>query len=379
MPAVTFVLLAWSMVADELVLIIAVLPLIAVCAVRADRALLVARRSAAPDAGVTRRELRYEGALAGAAAAAAVVATAMLHVIHSVGGFYVKPVQSQLAPLSMITGHNLRITADGVLLLGGADFYGLPAGADKWFVMLHVVGVALAVLGVCVTAWRFFRGEDRLPQLLLAGIVINAVAYALGTKAGILPNTREIAPILPFAAALAGRQLGPRLLAMRVTARRVVIPVLGLVLAGYAAGLGLELTAPEPPAQNTQLADWLADHPIGTGLSGYWESNAVVLTSGGRASVRAVKLVDGRLAPAPNNVKVEWFDPAASRADFVVLAPSVQGYGGFKSQLVVIANFGRPWRVYHVGPIRSSAGARTCSRTWAQSRTSPGLMGNDLN
>jgi hypothetical protein len=203
---------------------------------------------------------------------------------------------------------------------------------------------------VCVTAWRFFRGEDRLPQLMLAGIVINAVAYALGTKAGILPNTREIAPILPFAAALAGRQFGPRLLAMRVTARRVVIPVLGLVLAGYAAGLGLELMAPEPPAQNTQLADWLADHPIGTGLSGCWESNSVVLTSVGRASVRAVKLVGDRLAPALNNVKVEWFDPAASRADFVVLAPSVQGYGGFKSQLVLIANFGKPWRVYHVGP-----------------------------
>lgn len=349
-PAVTFVLLAWSMVADELVLIIAVLPLIAVCVVRAGRALLVARRSAPPGAGGTGRELRYEGALAGAAAAAAVVATAVPHVIHSAGGFYLKPVQSQLATLSMITGHNLRITADGVLLLGGADFHALPAGAHKWFVMLHVAGVALAVLGALVTAWRFFRGEDRLPQLLLAGIVINVAAYALGTNAVILANTREIAPILPFAAALAGWQLGPRLLTMRVTARRVVIPVLGLVLAGYAAGLGLELTAPEPPAQNAQLADWLAGHPIGTGLSGYWDSNVVVLASGGRASVRAVKLAGGRLAPAPANVKVRWFDPAVSRADFVVLAPSVPGYGGFRSRKAAIADFGQPWRVYRIGP-----------------------------
>ncbi|HEX6450522.1 MAG TPA: hypothetical protein VF060_13795 [Trebonia sp.] len=348
-PAVTFVLLAWSMVADELVLLVGVLPLIAVCAVRAGRALLAARRSAAPGAGGIWREPRYEAALAGAAVAAALVATAVPHVLYHVGGFYLKPVRSQLAPLSLITGHNLRLTGEGVLLLGGADFSGLPAGAHKWFVILHLVGVALAVLGVLVTAWRFFRGEDRLPQLLLAGIVINVVAYALGTNAVTLPNTREIAPLLPFAAALAGYQLGPRLLTMRVTARRVAIPVLGLVLAGYVAGLGLELTAPEPPAQNTQLATWLADHPMGTGLSGYWESNAVVLTSGGRASVRAVKLVGGRIAPLPINVKVGWFDPAVSRADFVVLAPDVLGNGGPESRKAVIANFGEPWRVYHVG------------------------------
>ena len=349
-PAVTFVLLAWTMVADELVLVVAVLPLIAVCAVRAGRALLVARRSAAPDTGETWRELRYEGALAGAAAAAAVVATAVPHVVYSIGGFYLKPVQSQLAPLSVITGHNLRMTADGILLLGGAYFHGLPAGAHKWFVMLHVVGVVVAVVGALITAWRFFRGEDRLPQLLLAGIVINTAAYALGVNAVILPNTREIAPILPFAAALAGWQLGPRLLTMRVTARRVVIPVLGLVLAGYVAGLGLELTAPEPPAQNTQLADWLADHPIGTGLSGYWDANVVGLISGDRASVRAVKVVSGRLAPAPTNTEVQWFNPAVSRADFVVLAPTLPGYGGFQSRKVVIRDFGKPWRVYHVGP-----------------------------
>jgi hypothetical protein len=250
----------------------------------------------------------------------------------------------------VIAGHNLRITGDGVLLLGGAYFHGLPAGAQKWFVMLHVAGVALAVLGVLVAAWRVFRGEDRLPQLLLAGIVINVVAYVLGVNAVTLPNTREITPVLPLAAALAGWQLGPRLLAMRVPVRRVVIPVLGLVLAGYVAGLGLELTAPEPPVQNTQLADWLADHPIGTGLSGYWQSNEVVLASGGRASVRVVKLVGGRITPMPINVKLQWFDPAVSRADFVVLAPSVLGDGGSKSRAAVIANFGKPWRVYQVGP-----------------------------
>ena len=66
--------------------------------------------------------------------------------------------------------------------------------------------------------------------------------------------------------------------------------------------------------------------------------------------MRAVKLVGGRLAPAPTNVKVEWFDPTVSQADFVVLAPSVPGFGGFQSRKAAVADFGKPWRVYHAGP-----------------------------
>jgi hypothetical protein len=120
-----------------------------------------------------------------------------------------------------------------------------------------------------VTAWRFFRGERLLPQLLLAGIVVNVASYALGTHALNLPTTREMAPVLPFAAALAGWQL-PRLLTAAKPGRLVVLPVLGLVLAGYVAGLALELTTPAVPAQNARLASWLVRHHFGDGLSGYW-------------------------------------------------------------------------------------------------------------
>ncbi|HEX6450532.1 MAG TPA: hypothetical protein VF060_13845 [Trebonia sp.] len=341
-PAAVTVLLAWSVIGDQLVLVIAILPLIAVCAVRVAGSLV---RRWAPW-----RENRQELALAAGAVVAALVGVGAPHVIRALGGYQMQPLSSSLSPLPVILGHNLPITGDGFLLLGGAYFTGLPASAQTWFVMLHVAGVALAALGVAVTAWRFFRGEALVPQLLLTGIVLNVVAYALGTHAIILPNTREMAPVLPLAAALAGRQLPGLLVGRALGMRAATAGVLGFVLGGYLAGLGLELTAPAAPPQNAQLAAWLTAHRLRIGLSGYWQGNVVTLTSGGQAAVRPVLVRNGRIVPSTGNVKSGWFEPARSSADFVVLAPPIPGYIGFTNRNAVIATFGEPARTCHIGP-----------------------------
>ena len=67
-----------------------------------------------------------------------------------------------------------------------------------------------------------------------------------------------------------------------------------LVLAGYLAGLGYELSQPPVPAQNQQLASWLAARHLHTGLSSYWEANVVALASGFLPATRYVIA-----APAP--------------------------------------------------------------------------------
>jgi hypothetical protein len=356
-PVIVSVLLAWAELADSVVLLAGVVPLVAVCAFR-----VCAFR---PAEGERRFATRwYEVSLAVGAVLAVGVAEAAYRVIVALGGYTERPLGIQLAPPGEIFGHNLPIAAQGLLLLPGADFLGLPAGASTLFVALHLVGVAAAAAGIALAVWQFRRRDaDFVNQLLVAGIVVNFIGFVATTHVVNVASTREIAPALPFAALLAGRELGPFFGARPARAprhrapryRRAWIAVLGVVLAGYGAGLGLELTAPTAPPQAAQLTAWLESHPLGTGLSGYWEANVVTLTSGGRVAVRPTTISDGRIHASVSLVRDDWFNPARSRADFVVLGPSVAGapgdpsYPGFTDRQAVLATFGKPARVYHVG------------------------------
>jgi len=103
------------------------------------------------------------------------------------------------------------------------------------------------------------------------------------------------------------------------------------------------------PAQNQQLASWLAARHLHTGLSGYWQSNVVTLTSGNRVQIRQLSSSNGRLIPDAWESKAAWYDPRRSSANFVVLVPGTNEYPGFTDKRAVLATFGRPARSYRVG------------------------------
>jgi hypothetical protein len=337
-PVITSGVLAWTVIADEVALVIAVAPLVGVCAIRCLRS--------------PRRW--YELSLAAGGVIAAALGLALPHAIRALGGYTSPPVLDGLSPLHTIIHHNLPITGKDLLILFGAYLPGQAPGAFGWFAMLHVVGLALVACGVVVTAWRFLRGGEReiVPQVLLAGIVVVVGIYIVGTNATVLENAREFSSVVPFGAILAGRQLAPAL-TRPIPARGIALSALGVVLAGYVAGLGLELTVHEAPPMNSQLAAWLEKHPLGgTGLSGYWEANVVTLTSGSSVGVRPVNVTSGRVIPHGPNTQASWWDPASSYADFVVLGPpdNPYGYPGFTNRKAVVATFGKPARVYHAGP-----------------------------
>ncbi len=344
-PVVAGALLGWAEVADMLVLYIGVVPLVAVCAIRVGQAVVVERKPLTSQ--------WYDMALAAAALAGAAAAVLALHIIHAHGGFYMPAPAAQIARNGTTVVRNLGITAQGLLLLGGADFLGLRLTASAAFTMLHVVGVFLAAWGTGLAAWRFLRDRDLVAQLLVAGVAVNLAVYVLSTKANGVTQTREIAAVLPFSAALAGRVLGGRVLGGRVLAARLkaakLAPILLAVLLGYLAGLGHEISQPPVAAQNQQLTSWLVARHLHTGLSGYWESNVVTLTSGDRVQVRAVGLSGGRLTPSTLESKAQWYDPRRNTASFVVLFPGVAGYPGFTQERAVLATFGQPARTYYVG------------------------------
>ncbi len=210
-PVVVSLVLAWALVADSIAALAGVIPLTVVCAFRVARG---GRRMADRLGGPGKRG--YEIALGGGALIAVGVAQAADLVIHALGGYTVRSLGAQLAPIGVIEGHNLPIAARSLLLLPGADFLGLPADVTTYFVALHLAGVALAAAGIGLAAWRLRRRDADLAgsmtsQLLLAGIVVNFAVFVVTTYVYDLAAAREIAPMLPFSAALAARQLGPAL------------------------------------------------------------------------------------------------------------------------------------------------------------------------
>jgi hypothetical protein len=335
-PVIAGVFLGWAQIADMLVLYIGVLPLVVVCAIRVYRAVTVERKPLASQ--------WYEMALAAAALAGAAAALLALRAIHAHGGFYMPAPNAQFVQGGTALVHNLGITAEGLLLLGGADFFGLRPTAGNIFTMLHVVGVFLAAWGTWLAARRFLRDRDLVAQLLVTGIAINLAVYVLSTRANVVSQTREIAAVLPFSAALAGRLLAGRLTAAKLT------PLLIVVLLGYLAGLAHEISQPPVAAQDQQLTSWLAARHLHTGLSGYWESNIVTLTSGDQVQVRLVNVSGGRLVPGGYELKTDWYDPARNTANFVVLYAGTGEYPGFTQERAALATFGTPARTYHVGP-----------------------------
>jgi hypothetical protein len=121
-----------------------------------------------------------------------------------------------------------------------------------------------------------------------------------------------------------------------------------LVLVGYAAGLGWEITQPAVPAANTSLATFLASHHLTYGLSGYWTSSVVTLDSGDKVQVRA--LMEKTMKADLWMSKESWYDPQTHYANFIVL-DNEPGYFSHWEPLGLIKEyFGTPARIYHDSP-----------------------------
>jgi len=343
-PLLVWFALAWTAVADALTFFIAVIPLALVCAFRAARCAL--RNIESP------REHGHELALFAAAALAIPAALAATALVRAVGGWQANGLATALAGPGQLAV-NARLSGEGLLVLFGANVFGAwSSGSDLAvaFAVVHLAGVALAAAGV-LAAVRGHR--DLIDAVLLTGLAINLAAYLAAVQAVNIASTRDIAPVLPFAAALAGRQLGgrPRRLALGPDRARAALGYgLGAVLACYAAMLGYGAAAPPSPSEYAGLAAWLPAHHLIDGLSGYHQANIVTLDSGGAVTLRAVTPVADRMVGAYTwNASTGWFDPATRTANFLVItapgAPPTAGGSGL-TKAEATATFGRPARTY---------------------------------
>ena len=341
-PVIVALVLAWGQLADGLVLVTGVIPMVIVCGLRAGvKAWPAAHRvrgSSLPWAEVS---------LAAAAIVSAGLARAGGALIRLSGGFALQPVATTFAGLATLP-HHLKLTAEGLLAIFGADFFSGPLSRPALaFAVLHLIGVAAVAVAFLVALGRLGRGDELAVPGLAVAIVFNIAAYVPSLFVQDLRSTREISAVLPFAAVLAGRLLGDRmldgpLLRFRLTA---ALAVLGLV---FAAALGYGAAQPGQPAQNQSLAAWLAARHLSGGLSvDYGVANSTTLDSGGRITVRQIALSNGALArPTPRETKASWYEPAHEYADFIVASDARPGDWSGEWAAAVRA-FGPPARVLH--------------------------------
>ena len=341
-PVVTAVLLTWALVADPIVYVVGIGPLGAVAAARVVRGFFT-------DTGHWTDRIAaqwYDLSLGAATVAAVGLAWVVNNLLSALGGFTVNRLPFYLTPWHDL--HNSASAGWKVLEVFGANYTGL-SGIWLALAFLHMVSVLVVLWALARVARRFFS-VSLVDQVLAVAIVLNVALYLLTNAAD--EAAHEVAIIVPFGAALAARVLTRRARAVgAVTSRRVRLAGFAagiLVLAGYTAGLGYEISQPTAPPANTSLGPWLLDHHLTYGLSGYWTSSSVTVESGGRVEIRALMQYTMKRDLWMSNVS--WYNPTLHYADFIVLDSRPGFMNHWEPRALIRKYFGRPARTYHTGP-----------------------------
>jgi len=336
-PLAVFVLLTWTMIADSIVLVTCIAPLVLVCLIRACPGLIRHGEWPAPR--------WYELSLAAAAAAAGGLGSAAPRIIHALGGYQQAPVESDTTVTAL--PHQAWVTFQAVLELFGANMYGVRPVIEAVFVWLHLAGAIVVVCALGLALGRLFRFQDLVIPVFAVAIVFNLVTYMFSAHALDILGAREIAAVLPLGAVLAGRVLAEPLLKLAQatrSARRWLLPALAVIAAGYLGTLAYGAAQPPAPPTNQPLASWLVAHGLTDGLAAYWQANSTALASGGRVQVSGVTL-----APGGQFVPYEWetddagYDPARHDATFIVADGPAQLRWVPSAAL---RTFGPPQRIY---------------------------------
>ena len=337
LPPAVGLILVWAQVNDPLAVTVGVVPVVAVCVLRAYRAVVQRQEPA--------REHWFTLAVATAAVVSAGVADAVVRIIRSLGGYRLAPFHTAFAPSASWPAH-VSQTADGILQLYGVNFTSGKLGPSVAVSVVHLAGVALAAWALCRVLRRFVTWPDPIAQFLTVAIVVNVAAYLVSTlPAGSGYDSREIANVLAFGAVLAGRTLAARLAAARL------LPALAVVACGYLLALGHGAVRAPAPVPDSAFVRWLGAHQLTNGIGTYAQDNRIGVDSGG-AVVMVAPAFSAHSAPREDPLFEEQaadFDPRLHYANFVIFNPQ-DGALIHLSPSRVIRAFGHPARIYHYGP-----------------------------
>jgi hypothetical protein len=359
-PVVVGAVLTWVIIADQVALLDAVVPLAVVCGARVLLGVVRHRRSLPSQ--------WYEVSLAAASILSFGVATLAVRLISDLHGYQVLPLAAKAAPIDEIPQH-VVLTLEGILNVYGADFFhlsngsllgpglgGLPMAVGVALAVVHLVGVALAAWGFFRAFRFFFDPADLISPVLATAITINVAAYVVSVIPVGVFDTREIVAVLPFGAVLAGRMVPGRLAGVPRRLKPALAWASAGVLACYLAALGYGAAQPPVADSGQAIVPWLEAHHLTTGLGTYIEANLITLDSGGRVAVRTVSWQFSGNVPRSFESNADWFDPRHNFANFIVTNTadttpnrdgSLRRSSMIPSAAIAALHAGPPVHVYH--------------------------------
>ena len=359
-PVTAGAVLTWVLIADQVALLDAVVPLALVCGSRVLLAVLRHRKSLASQ--------WYELSLAAAGVLSFAAATLVVWLIGGLHGYQVLPLTAQAAPIEEIPQHFV-LTLEGILNVYGADFFhlsngsllgpglgGLPVGVGVALAAVHLVGVALAAWGFFRAFRHFYDPGDLVSPVLATAIAVNVAAYVLSVIPVGVFDSREILAVLPFGAVLAGRMVPGQLAGVPRRLKPALACASAAVLACYLAALGYGAAQPPVPDSMQAIIPWLEAHHLTHGLGTYNEANLTTMDSGGRVAIRAVSWQFTGNVPRSFESDADWFDPRQNFANFIVTNTadttpnrdkSLRRSSEIPGQAIAALHAGPPAHVYH--------------------------------
>lgn len=314
-PALLFLVLLWAEASDTTAVFLAGAALAVVTTARLWRG---------------EGDRRYQAWLLAAAVSSIGIAQEVPRVINRLGGFAMHPPEMTFNTAAQMPDA-LWKSAGSFLELFGADFFGLSlAGSGTgggnglaWMttviVLLHLFGAGLVVAALIKTlrrprgADRIAAGEagDQIARLMAVGVLFNLAALVFSSQ--YQGGSREIAGVLPLAAVVAARVLGPGMAQRKhIALLTASAAVFAAVLVHHAGG-----TSQSPYAQ--KVGAWLKQNGYKYGIGGYWTSHSITVGSGGAVQVSPVNVGSEGISAYHWESKSTWYDPQAHYADFLVV------------------------------------------------------------
>ncbi|HTZ09309.1 MAG TPA: hypothetical protein VMB72_09570 [Acidimicrobiales bacterium] len=264
--------------------------------------------------------------------------------------------------------HNLRLEVTwGAHLLGvGGGSFG-DEGVPTALGLVHLVGVAAVVAGVVAAVVSLVRGMlagpaaaaeagaapgrggVRVEDLLVIAVAVDLVLFVFLTYSDDENFSRYLTAGVVFGSILAGRGAARLVRRLGPGAPRRLLAVAGVVVvAAFAAEVGIQVTGPQPGRPYQALGTFLQARHLDRGVGDYWSASIVSVQTSDTVTVRPV-IADG--AGRLHRYARQSADPWYGRRFQFLVYDTAQPWGGVDA-ISARASFGPPLHTYVVGTYR---------------------------